>query len=533
MRALFPLNRIAARRWSIFLPGSMAVAVRLVLLPWVHIPYPATHDEFSYLLGADTLSRGRLTNPTHPLWKFFETIHVISIPTYASKYPPGQAFFLAIGERLFGHPFFGSVLACFVFVAAVVWMLRAWMSSEMALLGGLIVAVAFGSGNYWLDSYWGGFVGCTGAALVVGSLGRMRNEKRLCTPWHLAAGAILLWFTRPFEGAFLVLAAGLLLLFDVVHGKIKEKIRWDAGHIRSFIAVLLGCAVATLGFQAYYDHRVTGQYSLLPYQLHQKQYNYEPVLWFQHPQVPTLDANPIVQKYHKDWEFNEYLERRDLMLGRLRGSRLQRLITPPEPKELLKAVQLIVAVVVICILSILFWADREVKALWSLLAISSVPILLETFTFAHYMVGVTSVVIVLIFRLLSLCGELRWRDSERGMLLKACLIGALLCASIGTNAYRVWREVKDPFPFKVRRAHVEHELSNRDGMHVVFVHYSPDHDVSFEWVYNLADIDGQKIVWARDLGPETNRQLVSYYKARHFWMLNADTDMPEPIEYQP
>ena len=47
------------------------IAVRLAMLPLFPIPIPAVHDEFSLLLGGDTLSRGRLTNPTHPLWRHF------------------------------------------------------------------------------------------------------------------------------------------------------------------------------------------------------------------------------------------------------------------------------------------------------------------------------------------------------------------------------------------------------------------------------------------------------------------------------
>lgn len=527
------LKDFSAESWTIFLPGAMAVILRLGLLPWLPVPYPATTDEFSYLLGADTLSHGRLTNQAHPLWRFFETIHVISIPTYASKYPPGQAFFLAIGERLFGNPFFGSVLACLVFVSAVVWMLRAWMASEMALVGGFITAFAFGTGNYWLDSYWGGFVGATGAALVLGAVGRIREQKRFHTAWSFAAGSILLWFTRPFEGAFLILAVGTLLLFDVVRGRFPAGIDWKGSGLRSFVTVLLICGASTLAFQAYYDFRVTGHAALLPYSLHHREYDYAPVLWFQQPQIPTLDANPVVREAHQEWEMGVYHERRDLMLGWRHGNALQKLITPTELKEALKILELVAAVVVIVVLSILFWADHSVRALWFLLFLSMVPILLENTIFAHYMVGVTAVLIVLVFQLISLCRELRWRDSASGTVLAAFLIGALFCGVAGNNAYRAWREVKNPFPFKLQRAHVQQELTALSGQQVVFVHYTPVHNVNLEWVYNSADIDAQKLVWARDLGSEQNQQLIAYYSGRHFWSVNADSDIPEPVPYQP
>jgi len=46
-------------------------------------------------------------------------------------------------------------------------------------------------------------------------------------------------------------------------------------------------------------------------------------------------------------------------------------------------------------------------------------------------------------------------------------------------------------------------------------------------VYNEADIDGSKVVWARDMSPEENEELIRYFRDRQVWLLEADETPPK------
>src|ERR1700722_16846418 len=89
-------------------------------------PLPRIHDEFSNLLAADTFLEGRLTNPTPPAWKSLDTFHELFVPTYMSKYPPGQGLALA-GGKLLHLPSAGVSFVVALACAATCWMARAWL----------------------------------------------------------------------------------------------------------------------------------------------------------------------------------------------------------------------------------------------------------------------------------------------------------------------------------------------------------------------------------------------------------------------
>jgi hypothetical protein len=73
------ISRLASRRrLSVVLVGLCAVATSAAVSLFNHVPYPKVHDEYSYLLAADTFAAGRLSNPTHPHCGFISRASISS-----------------------------------------------------------------------------------------------------------------------------------------------------------------------------------------------------------------------------------------------------------------------------------------------------------------------------------------------------------------------------------------------------------------------------------------------------------------------
>ena len=190
--------------------GAFVLLVRIAFLGIWPIPEASVYDEFSYLLQADTFAHGRLTNPPHSLWQFFESTYILQQPTYASRFPPGQSLVLGLGQVTFGHPWFGVWLSAGLLAAVLLWALQGWLPPGWALLGAFI-ALDLCLFSYWMNSYWGGAVAAIGGALVTGAWVRITRRKQWQYAWVFGIGAVIIVLARPFEGSVFLLLALITL----------------------------------------------------------------------------------------------------------------------------------------------------------------------------------------------------------------------------------------------------------------------------------------------------------------------------------
>ncbi|MGA2021631.1 MAG: hypothetical protein ABSH02_13650, partial [Candidatus Sulfotelmatobacter sp.] len=277
------LERAAARlarrkRLSVVLVGLSVIAVRVALIPILGIPQPYNHDEFSYLLAADTFAHGRLTNPTHPMWIHFESFHIIQKPTYMSMYPPAEGLVLAAGQLL-GHPWIGQLLVTALMCSALCWMLQAWLPPPWALFGAALAVLRLGILSYWMNGYWSASIVALAGALVLGAWPRLRKHLRVRDSLLMALGLVILANSRPYEGLLFAIPIAFAMLFWLLNKNGPAFSQSLPRIIVPIVSSLLLAAAAT----GYYNYRVTGSPFRMPYQVNYATYGWAPYFLWQTP----------------------------------------------------------------------------------------------------------------------------------------------------------------------------------------------------------------------------------------------------------
>ena len=519
--------RFAARTgWCMLLLAVLPVALRLLLLPRHPVPSPDIYDEFCHLLVADTLRHFRLANPAHPLHRFFETFFVLQEPTYSSIYPIGQGLALALGWTIFGLPWAGVMLPVAALCALCYWMLRGWTTPGWALAGGLLAVMEFGPLNQWMNDYWGGALPAAGGCLVFGALPRLRRPvytqrgTGMRAAVLLGAGVAINLLTRPYESIFL--AISIILFFLPVVGK-KEELR---AMVRPILLAILVVTPA-IGITLLQNKQVTGNWMTLPYTLSQYQYGVPAALTFQQTPVPHRELTPEQELDYR-------------MQSAFRGDRPETIGSYMARLEYrMRFYRFFFLAPLYLALPAFFTALREFRYLWVLLCLFIFALginFFPAFQF-HYLAAVTCLFILISVTGLQQLSRLNIKAAQ--IIFFLCVVQFLVwySAHLFENEewsaailqYETWQTINHQNP--ERRISINNQLARIPGKQLIFVRYWPRHIFQDEWVYNWADIDGARVVWARDLGAAENEKLRRYYPDRSVWLLEPDARPPKLTRY--
>jgi hypothetical protein len=519
-RAFLTLAR--RRRLAVIMVFFAGILAGAALTAHWGVPPPLAADEFSYLLAADTFAHGRLTNPTHLMWVHLETLHVIQQPTYASKYPPGQGLVLALGQAAFGQPVVGAWLSTALACAAICWMLQGWVPPRWAFLGGLLavlhfalpgrlVSEQFSGPAYWNQSYWGGAVAATGGALVYGAVRRLCRQPRVRDSLWLGLGLIVLANSRPFEG--LVISIPAMVLLGVVSlGSNGPSWRRTLTHVVLPFSTML--AVGALAM-SYYNYRVTQDPLELPYQVHEDTYAVASGFLWEPTKPAPLYRHRSLREFHVVWQLGAYLAH---------GS----LHDPLEPAKYKLGIYwryYLGWILTVPLLS-LPWTLRDFWTRFALHVCLGFFVVLTLLLVAnpHYAAPITALLILLVIQSMRLLWLSRGAVGALGRIVVCTVWLWSIAAVVVTVCFLPWPEGDG---FHMQRARMLADLEQQGGTHLVIVHYEPTHNPHHEWVYNRADIDQAAVVWARDMGPSKNRELLDYFTDRRVWLLEADQTPPD------
>ena len=509
------------------------------LLPMIYgfifgFPIPHVHDELSYLLAADTFANGNLTNPTPQFWEHFESPHILLTPSYMSKYPPMQGLFMATGQFTFGHPIYGVWLSCGAAAASLFWMLTGWTRVRWAFLGTLLMIVLVGINGYWAQSYWGGMPVAVGGALFFGGFRRLFKKLSFWMTSIMVLGGVVMVNSRPFEG-FLTMLPALTVLFVWL---LRDKANFVS---RKFSQVVLpGFLFAGIALSAmfYYNFRVTGNVFNLPYAEHTRQYLPTPLFIFQSTNEAAIKGHSRLR------EFYESYDNSDAGFPRVLSAFFELIFLIP---FFLLSPPLMIFLYVTAPLLIYRnkWFAFVAGTILFVFAWMSLAVWYENY---HYAASLTCLFFLLVaegFRQFAVLGKIKeeFNKSITVGLLTVLVLASFLYSQVvlpesviaftgeNTTTPQITfdKAIKLTIPGRATflKAEIEQSAEKLPNKYLAIVSFDAGYSFHDEIVYNKANIENSKLIWAYDLGAEKNEALLSYYKDRKILVIKVSDSQLE------
>jgi hypothetical protein len=519
-----PFVRFARRKNLVVVSVGLSVLLlRLAMFPIYPIPIPFCPDDFSFLLAADTFALGRLTNPTPAMWTHFESIHITMTPTYMSMYFPGQGLILAAGKVLLGNPWYGVLIVSALMCAALCWMLQAWLPPSWALVGGIMVVVRIGLFSYWTNTYHAaGSLAALGGALMLGALPRLTKTGRFRYALLMGIGIAIVELTRPYEGVLLSIPIAFVLIRWISKGKNRP----PAAVLMRRAVVPLAVVVAAGAWLGYYDYKAFGSPTTLPYTVDRNTYAIAPYYVWQSARPEPHYRHAVMRSFYHKAEL-DFFDNIHSVTGFIPGTiiKISFFVLFYAGFALLIPLLMVRRV----------FLDRRIRFLVLSVLLLSAGMVIENFLLPHYVAPFTAAFYAIGLQAMR---HLRlWKPEGKPVGLALARFTVALC--VGMAGLRLFAQPLHiaavewpasnwnftwygPEHYGVQRAQIESALEQLPGGQLAIVRYGPDHNPFDEWVYNAPDIDASKVVWAREMGPADNMELIRYYAGRKVWLVEPD-----------
>ena len=351
----------------------------------------------------------------------------------------------------------------------------------------------------------------------------------------MGIGFAILANTRPYESVFFCLPIAIALIVWTIGRSAPE----FSVLVRRTVIPLTVVVALVLAAMGYYFWRVTGSPFRIPYQVNMAAYH---LVYF-----PWQKLTPDAEYHHA--VMREFYQGPPVV-GQYRRARLHPLLwllAKPLP-------HLIFFLGPALLMPVIVWLtvrpcgtlaksfSSKTRFLIMLCCVTMIGMMLPVYIPpAHYAAPMTAAIYALLLQSMRYVRLWQSNGQPSGLFLVRAVVviclallpvraaASLLHIPVPVTVIHTWytEDVHN-----LDRANVLNQLEREPGQHLVIVRYSPDHEILGEWVYNRADIDNAKVVWARDMGAERNAELIQYFKDRHVWLLEPDNKPPKRFAYE-
>jgi hypothetical protein len=162
--------------------------------------------------------------------------------------------------------------------------------------------------------------------------------------------------------------------------------------------------------------------------------------------------------------------------------------------------------------------------------VSAVGLLLVVWFQLHYAAPMTATLLVLLVQAMRHLRQWNCFGRPVGIGLSRVVVLVVL-ANVPLYLAETIKQPPLAEGWNVSRAHIIKRLEATPDFHLVIVRYTEHHALDDEWVYNAADVDHSKVVWAREIPGRDLQPLLDYYRDRRIWLLDADAAPPQLKPY--